>query len=136
MNRRRSTKEQRKLADDTRLRAAWRAFHREELAEVLVGLHRDVMARLMTHLKQLRSARELVEFIAAQDWSVVDADTRAIALFEISSAIVKLREQQGLPPFDDPLPGARPSAFQIIRGLVTKFPAVSGEARRAYSVKK
>ena len=100
-------------------------FHREQLAGALVGLHRDVLTRLMAQLKAQRSARELVNFVAAQDWSVVDADTRAIALFEINNAIVTLRERRGLPPFDDPLPGAPPNAFQVIRKILTELPAAS-----------
>jgi hypothetical protein len=118
---------ERELADDAYLLRAWKKFHRDELAEALVGLHRDVMARLMEHLKQLRSARELVKFIEAQDWSAVDAHTRLVALHKINQAICALREKQGLIPIDDALPHEPPRAFQIVRGIITKFPAPSQE---------
>ena len=78
------------------------------------AMHRDVFERLMARLKQLRSARELVSFIAAQDWSAVGAAARLIALHEINQAIMRLRERNGLPPIDDALPGERPTAFQLI----------------------
>jgi hypothetical protein len=136
MKRRKSEKDK-KLVDDARLSRWWRAWHAEQLAEALTGLHRDVMTRLMAHLKQLRSARELVELIDAQDWSAVDANTRLIALHEINTAVVRLRESQKRDPIDDALPGQPPNAFQVIRKIVNQFPAhagrpagVSGKHRR------
>src|SRR5262245_20159196 len=101
---RRTAKEQ-ELADRSRFLRAWRKWHRERLEEALAGVHRDVLARLVNQLKDLRSARKLVDFIAAQDWTVVDYDTRFIALHQINNAISTLRERSGLTPFDDPLPG-------------------------------
>jgi hypothetical protein len=131
--RHRRTAQEQKLADDTYLLRAWKKFHRDELAEALVGLHRDVMTRLMTHLEQLRSARELVAFIAAQDWDAIDANTRLIALHEINKAICTLREKQGLPAIDDALPEEPLRAYQIIHGIISKFPALSGEAGSEHS---
>jgi hypothetical protein len=126
--RRRRTAQDQKLADDAYLLRAWKKFHRDELAEALVGLHRDVMGRLMTHLEQLRSARELVAFIEAQDWGAIDAHTRLVALHEINEAICTLREKQRLPAIDDALPGEPLRTYQIIHGIIAKFPAPSGEA--------
>jgi len=125
----RNAREQ-KLADDARLLRTWREWHREQLEEALAGVRRDVLERLMEQLKDLRSARALVDFIAAQDWESVDADTRVIALFEINRAIAALRERQKLPPINDALPGEPLTAFQIIRGIIISFPH-SGEARRS-----
>lgn len=124
----RNAQQQKKLADDARLLRAWHKWHADQLVEALTGLHRDVMARLMAHLKQLRSARELVEFIDAQDWTAVDAETRLIALHEIDQAIVRLRERADLPPIDDALPGEPLRAFQLIKKVMNQFPAASGEA--------
>jgi len=80
------SKVDKKLEDDARLLRAWRQRHGEQLEEALAGVHADVMQRLMTQLKDLHSARELVVFIEAQNWAAVDADTRVIALFEINRA--------------------------------------------------
>jgi hypothetical protein len=89
------------LTDREKLLRARRAWHREQLKEALNGIHGDVKRRLMDQLEDLRSARELVDFIAAQDWGAVDADTRLTALHQINNAIVALREQQGLTGIDD-----------------------------------
>jgi hypothetical protein len=122
MKRRRSTKEEKKLADDARLLRTWRAWHREQLAEALVGLHRDVLGRVMAQLKELKSARELVNAMAAEDWSVVDEDTRLIVLHQINEAIAKLRTKSGLEPIDDPLPGQPDNAYRLIKNLFTNPP--------------
>ena len=117
MNHRRSEKKDKKLADNERLLRWWKKFHREQLEEALAGVHRDVLERVMARLKDLRSARELVNAMAAEDWSTVDAETRLIVLHEINIAIAALREKQGMPPIDDPLPGEPDNAFRIIKNL-------------------
>jgi len=75
------------------------------------------MVRLMAELKNLHSARQLVAFTAAQDWNAIDADTRLVALHEINAAITALRERAGLPPFSDPLPDEKSTAFLILREM-------------------
>jgi len=79
------TKKEKELADNARLLRAWKKFHREELEEALAGIHRDVMGRLMTHLAALRSARDLVTFIEAQDWGAVDAHSRLVARTKLTT---------------------------------------------------
>jgi hypothetical protein len=105
----------------------WRAWHAEQLEEALVGLHHDVMQRLMTQLKDLRMARELVGAIEAMDWSAIDAHTRLVALHEINAAIMRLRERLGQEPIDDALPGEPPRAYQLIKQIIAEFPAPAGE---------
>jgi|SRR5215468_6292816 len=95
MRRRRTAKEQ-ELEDRSSLLRAWRHWHQEQLREALAGVHRDVFERLTEHLKNLRSARALVEFISAQDWAAVDYDTRLIALHQINTAIIALCERSDL----------------------------------------
>src|SRR5262245_52627745 len=75
-------------------------------------------AHLMEQLKDLRSARELVNFIAAQNWEQVDADARAVSLHEINAAICRLREKLGQPPIDDGLPGEPDTPYRTIRAIV------------------
>jgi hypothetical protein len=123
MKRHKSEKEQKKLADDAHLLRAWRNWHAEQLTEALAGVHRDVMRRLMAQLEDLHSARELVAFIEAQDWTAVDADTRLIALHEINAAIMRLRERAGQEPIDDALWHEPPRAFQLLRNIMNQFPA-------------
>src|SRR5262249_39685928 len=112
MKRQRTAKEK-KLADDARLLRWWEAHHHERLEEALAGVHRDVLARVMAQLENLKSARELVNALAAEDWSAVDADTRLIVLHELNVAIAKLRSKSGLEPIDDPLPGQPDNAFRF-----------------------
>jgi hypothetical protein len=120
--------QEQKLADDARLLRTWREWHREQLEEALAGVRRDVLERLMEQLKDLRSARALVDFIAAQDWESVDADPRAIALFEINKAICAARERMNpKEPINDALPGQPLTAFLMIREIINKFPATAGE---------
>jgi hypothetical protein len=75
----------------------------------------------MEQLKNLDTGHELVNFIAKQNWSEVDAETRFVALHEISAAITKRRERAGLESIDDALPGERLTAFQLIKPLLS-FP--------------
>jgi hypothetical protein len=115
---RRSAEKNKELADREKLLRAWRRWHAEQLQEALAGMHADVMQRLVEQLKDLRSARELVAFIEAQDWTAVDTNTRMTALHEINGAICKLRERMELTPIDDPLPGQPKNAFRIIRKII------------------
>ena len=116
----RSRKQEKKLKDDARLLRWWRKHHAEQLQVALDGMHGDVVRGLMAQLKDLQSARKLVEYIAARDWSCVDAETRAIALFEINRAITKLRERADEEtPISDPLPGAPLNAFLLIKQIIT-----------------
>lgn len=114
----RRTKEK-ELADNARLLRAWRDWHREQLEEALAGVHGAVLERLMNYLKDLHAARELVDFIAAQNWAAADSNTRLIALHEINKAIT--REERGLPPISDSIPwtGEKPTAFEIIRNMIS-----------------
>lgn len=128
-----------KLVDDARLLRAWKQWHREQLEQTLKGVHRDVLEQLMKQLNDLRSARELVAFIEAQDWTAVDANTRLIALHEINIAITKLRVRAEQDPIDDALPDQPLRAFQLIRNIINpsnnQFPATCGE-RRAEAIGK
>lgn len=128
---RRRTKKEQELAERSRLARAWRAGHHERLEEALAGVHGAVLERLMAQLANLKSARELVNAMAAEDWSVVDADTRLIVLHEINVAIAKLRSKSGLEPIDDPLPDQPDNAFRIINNLFKSFPPRVGERAEA-----
>ena len=122
------TAQEKKRADDQRLLRWWRAWHREQLEQALDGMHGDIMRGLMAQLKDLHSARVLVDFISARDWSRVDANTRLVALHEIDSAICALRTKAGLDFISDPLPGEPDNAFRIIKAL---FASTNQFPRRA-----
>jgi hypothetical protein len=121
MKQHRSKKDQ-ELADNARLLRAWKAWHREQLEEALHGLHRDVLEQLMAQLKHLHEARELLRFIEAQDWVAIDANIRLIALHEINAAITRLRERNGMAPFDDGLPDQPDNVFRRIKQMLFAAP--------------
>jgi hypothetical protein len=114
------TAKEQELADNARLLREWRNWHAEELAEALAGPHRHVLEPLMQLLENLnlRSSATLLDFIRAQNWSAVDAQTKLTVLHEISTAICKLRERNGKAPIDDALWGEPATAFQVIRSIV------------------
>jgi hypothetical protein len=125
------SKQDKKLADDARLLRAWKHWHAEQLEEALAGVHRNVLERMMAQLKDLKSARELVNAMAAEDWSTVDEDTKLIVLHQVNAAICKLRTELGQEPIDDPLPGQPDNAYRLIKNLFNRFPPHVGERAAA-----
>jgi hypothetical protein len=127
MKRRRSEKEQKKLTDDARLLRWWSAWHREQRDTVLAGPHARTLAELFRMFANIECVKpaQLVGFIGAIDWSAIDYQTRLTVLHEVNAAISRYREKCGLQFADDPLPGAPPNAFQIIREIVTTTNAKS-----------
>ena len=134
MKRRVAAQEQ-KYVDDARLLRAWHKWHCEERECALAGPHGAMIERLMFILDplSLQSASLLLAYVRGVEWSTVDYDTRLIVLHEINAAITKLRERNGLSPFDDDFPGDRPNAFQIIRAIL--FPANAAPPRSACRLK-
>jgi hypothetical protein len=128
---RRNSKQERerKLADDARLLRAWKKFHREERDAVRAGPHGVVLAELFRMLENLSriSPAQLVGFAQSIDWAAVDFNAKLVVLHEANVAICKLRERQGLEPIDDALPSESLRAFQLIRKIITEFPAPAGE---------
>jgi hypothetical protein len=124
MNPNRSKKEK-ELAENARLLRAWKKFHRDELEAVLAGPYGTTLAelfRMFENMKHVRSS-QLIGYMRAIEWSQVDYPTRLTVLHEVNAAITKLREQQGLPPMDDALPGEPLRAYQVIRNIMNQFPA-------------
>lgn len=121
---------ERELADNARLLRAWKRWHTEQLEEALAGVHGAVIGRMMAQLKDLKSARELVDAMVAEDWSAVDANTRLVALHQINAAITALRLSLDADPISDPLPGQPDNAFRIIKSLFNSFPPSCGKASR------
>jgi len=125
---RRTAKEQ-ELADNARLLRAWKKFHRDERDAVLAGPHARTLAELFRMFANIECVQpaQLIGFIGAIDWAAIDFETRLTVLHEVNAAITKYREKRGLNPIDDPLPGAPPNAFQVIRKILNQFPAMSQE---------
>jgi hypothetical protein len=117
MRTRRANKLERELADNAHLLRAWRQWHREQLEQALAGPHGAAVAQVIEFLEDMgpQSATALIALLHEHDWRRMDADVRFVVLHEINTAIIKLREQSGLPPFDDALPNERDTGFLIVR---------------------
>jgi hypothetical protein len=131
MKRRRSEKEQKKLADDARLLRWWKAWHREQRDEALTKYPNFAeLFRMFANLQHVAPA-QLVGYVRTIDWVAIDYNTRLIVLHEANTAITRYREKCGHQedPIDDALPGEPLRAFQLIRKIITEFPAPR-ESRR------
>jgi hypothetical protein len=107
-------------ADRQRLMRAWCAVQQRQIDDALVGPYGAQIAALLAFLKELSLEREaeLVEFIRAGTWQSADPDTRFLVMRLVGSELAKLREEAGLEPFDDPLPGDPPSVFLQVREML------------------
>jgi hypothetical protein len=123
---RRTAAQEQKYVDEARLLRVWRQRHAEELEEALAGPDGALVSELMVLLDQLElnSAAALLDFIQRSDWNSVSYDTRLVVLHQVNDTITKMRERNGLPPFDDGLPGSRDNVFRVIRSL-TPSPALA-----------
>jgi hypothetical protein len=120
---RRLTKDQ-KLAEGQKLSRAYRAWQREQLDAALASAHGATIAELMALLDRLEldSAAALLACIQRTDWSAVSYDIRFTVLHQINATISRLRERNGMPAIDDPLPGQPDNVFRRIRQLMFAAP--------------
>jgi hypothetical protein len=65
------------------------------------------------------SAPALLDCFERPNWNVVSYDVRMTILHELNAAITYLRERQGMPPFDDGVPGERDNIFRRIKDLIS-----------------
>jgi hypothetical protein len=117
-----STLEQATADQSTQFRAYMR-FKRAEVNALLRGPMARQWLELAGHLKALTidNAPEVLDWILAQDWLTEQPmHDRQVAISVIGSAIMKVRLENGLPPFDDALPsfdnspGEEPTMFAIL----------------------
>jgi hypothetical protein len=106
-------KRQQARKDEQRKLSAYYKVQRElELKDALAGEDSAKLRALIARLDTLTldTIPELAAFVAPP-WR----DAAFIARRLVSEAIVKLREQNGLEPFDDPLPGEPATPEQDLR---------------------
>jgi hypothetical protein len=60
----------------------------------------------------------LLTAVQRLDWSPVSRDVRFTVLHQIHQSIIRLRERNGLPPLDDPLPGQPDNVFQRVKQML------------------
>jgi len=112
-------KEEKAEAEQLSLYKAWKREIRKEL-QVKHGRQLEVLVKLLKNMS-LDSADALVEFVEGADWLInADEHSRVTILSYIDDAIIKVRVQHGLSPFDDSLWDEEDTAFQKIRRLLIK----------------
>jgi hypothetical protein len=116
---RREKAEEKALAERDDLFRLWKRWRHERLEALLAGPYGESVRELLAFLQtmSLDDGPQLIEFVRAGDWHRTDPDTRFEILSLINTALTMLREQQGLPPFDDALPDEEPTGFLIIREM-------------------
>jgi hypothetical protein len=110
---------EKELRERDQLFALWRKHHRAQRDALLAGPHGTAAQALIGFMKtmSLNDGAMLIDLVFAGPWRGADADTRFVVLQLIDAALVRLRERNGLEPFDDALPFSDEpdTAFQIIR---------------------
>jgi hypothetical protein len=115
------TPEEKKLRDQQKLHRQWKNWHKEKAQALLDGPYgKDVQGiKLFLDTMSLSSSAALVRLVNASAWMrEAPADVRHEVLSMIDASIVRLREKNGMPPFDDALPHEPPTAFQQIREML------------------
>jgi hypothetical protein len=116
---RRDKAKEKALAERDDLLRLWEKWRRERVDALLAGPYGARAQSLIAFLETmtLDQGPQLIEFVRAADWHRTDPDTRFEILALVNHALTALREQHGLPPFDDALPDEEPTAFIIIREM-------------------
>lgn len=128
MRRRNRTKLECELAEVAVMMREHHRWHCERCAEAIAGPHGALVEQLVDILGtlELRDGEHLVDFIRSQTWHDVDPDTRFVALHAIDGAVIKLREQAGLAPFDDPLEGQPDNVFLTVKKILAVGEGAAG----------
>jgi hypothetical protein len=104
----------------TALQRAWAAWRQERVEELCSGpLYGEAARALRDFLEkmEIKDGGKLIAAVKAGPWASADPDTKHEILRLVDTAIVRLRERNDLPPFDDAVPftGRPLTVFQIIR---------------------
>jgi hypothetical protein len=109
---------QKALAERDRQSRLWRTWRHQRVDALLAGEHGEAAQGLIAFLDEMTLDDPATLIAMADRWRDADADACFLVLALIDRAIIRLREQQGLPPFDDSLPGAPPTVFLAIRAAL------------------
>jgi hypothetical protein len=114
---RRSKRERQRDDEQRKLSAYYKAHRRQELDDALAGADGAKLQALIAQLDALTLATipQLAAFVRANGWHTAAATTLFLARRLASESIVKLREKNGLEPFNDPLPDKPATPEQELR---------------------
>jgi len=118
MKRRRSEKEQKKLADDARLLRWWATWHHEQRDEARAKY--PVLEELFRMFRNLDCVApvQLIGLAQSINWAEVDYATKLTVLHEINNSITALRVKRDLEPIDDPLPGEPEGPYRQLKAIL------------------
>lgn len=117
----RSAQAERDLADEARLLKLYKRERKKQLQALLDGPFGDDVRRLMAYMRtmSLDSAPSLVGLVKRAIWvKALSEDHKYILLRLVSHGIAKVREKNGLAPFDDGVFGEPPKAFETIKQVI------------------
>jgi hypothetical protein len=110
---------EKELRERDELLVLWRKHHRAQRDALLAGQYGVVAQELVASIETmtLDDGAALIDRVVAGPWRSADADTRFVVLQLIDDVLARVRERNGLPPFDDALPFSDEpdTVFQIIR---------------------
>jgi hypothetical protein len=114
---RRTKREQQHDKEQRQLSAYYKVQRHQELNDALAGADGAKLQALIEQLDALtlETIPQLAAFVRAEGWHTAAAHTLFIARRLAGESIVKLREKNGLAPFDDPLPGDPATPEQDLR---------------------
>jgi hypothetical protein len=107
-----------------KLSAYCRVHRQQELNDALAGDDGTKLQALIAQLDvlTLETIPQLAAFVRANGWHSAAATTLFMARLLASETIVRLREKNGLAPFDDPLPGEPATPEQGLRAAFADTP--------------
>jgi hypothetical protein len=97
-------------------------WRREQIDQLLTGPFAEATQTLIDFLTTMAlagdQAKSLIELVQSGPWQNADDDSRFTILNLINERIVALREEKGLPPFDDPINTQSRNVSVILRELL------------------
>jgi hypothetical protein len=114
----RTTAEEATRKDNEKLLRRWHRWRQESLDAALASPDGHRIRALIEFLKTNPGDTALIDFVRSGRWDKAAVDARFLALRLIDDALIAAREQAGLPPLDDALPGEPATAFITIRELL------------------
>jgi hypothetical protein len=115
-------RKQKRLQERNELFRAWERWHKERREILLSGPHGRAAQELVDFLERMTCCEEdaaaLLTLVQQGPWADSDPDVKFLVLGVVDNAITYLRENEGLHPFDDPLPDEEPNVFLTIREML------------------
>jgi hypothetical protein len=111
---------QKQLQERDLLYRQWKKWHEERTAELLAGPFGAAASEVSGFVEgmKLEDGLDLIALIERGPWRQADADTKFLLLGMIDRAIMYLRENAGLEPIDDALPGEPLTVGLMIKKLL------------------